>query len=237
MAGDSTDHNKEPYLRVFRVQTFFSIFRYLCSQICPITIGPWSHDTSHTVLATFAPVNDASVVHNTGICSIGESWTELGESTFNCCPGIVFASINLNLSISCSDGGFNAPAAEALNRAPEKTQTSPLDSTTFKCSLPIVVAPFLVLMIFLLPQKATNRVFLGTIVFAALLLIWTSTEVSPEERRFLQLSTMVTISATFASLVPCIFRSVSKPNTQILEHGPKPSKVGFVLFLICHRNT
>lgn len=191
--------------------------------ICPITMGPWSHHTRYTVLANFAPAIDASVVHNTGICSIGDSWSELGETTFDCCPGIEFAFINLNLSISCSDDGFNAPPAKALNSAPKKTQTLPLDST-HKSSLPIVVAPFLVLLIFVLPQKATNRVFLGTIVFAALLFIWT-TEVSPEERRFLQLSTIVAISATFASLVPCVFRSVGKPDTQIPEHGPKPSKI------------
>lgn len=190
--------------------------------ICPITIGPWSHDTRQTVLATFDPAVETTFVQDTGICIIGDSWAEIRESSYDCCPGIEFGTMTLYLRLNCSDDDLITPATEVQHRVPKKAQALPLASTS-KCSLPIVAAPFLVLLIFMLPYKATNRVFLGTLVFAALLLVWTSSEVSPDERRFLQLSTMVAISATFASLVPCIFSSVGKQDTQIRDYGTKQS--------------
>lgn len=194
--------------------------------ICPIVIGPWSHNIQKTTLETFDPVVDTSFLQETGKCRIQETWAELHQSSYDCCPQS-FGTMVLYLRINCSESeDFKAvypfsPAAEARKSKPKKVPVYP--ESEEKCSLPLVITPFFVLLIFLLPQKATDRVFLGTIVFAALLLIWTSDVVPPDEERFIQLSAIVSISATFASLVPCRLSSTCKPANQMEEYGPKPS--------------
>lgn len=191
-------------------------------------IGPWSHNIQKTTLETFDPVVDTSFLQETGKCRINEVWAELHQSSYDCCPQS-FGTMVLYLSINCSESpDFKAvypfsPAAEALKNPPEKVEVH--TESKKKCSLPLAITPFFALLIFLLPQKATDRVFLGTIVFAALLLIWTSDVVPPEEERFIQLSAIVSISATFASLVPCRLSSAFKPANQMEEYGPKPSSV------------
>lgn len=72
-----------------------------------------------------------------------------------------------------------------------------------RCFVPLIITPFFVLLVFLLPRKATDRIFFGTIVFVALLLIWTSGDVPVDVQRFIQLSAGLIIAATLTSLVSC----------------------------------
>ncbi|XP_071833234.1 acetylcholine receptor subunit alpha-type acr-16-like [Apostichopus japonicus] len=172
--------------------------------ICPIKIGPWSHDVRQTTLAPFEPVVDRSFVDNSGSCIIGTSTAYIDSISYDCCPGLAFDAILLYLNVSCSHHEERhiraASPSQALKMNPLEVDTPEKQP---RCFVPLIITPFFVLLVFLLPRKATDRIFFGTIVFVALLLIWTSGDVPVDVQRFIQLSSGMIIAATLTSLVSC----------------------------------
>ncbi|PIK37429.1 hypothetical protein BSL78_25741 [Apostichopus japonicus] len=153
--------------------------------------GSWTRDTDSVNLTTYTDAVDIAPVGKlTGVCRIRDAKARQSD---------------------CS-----ILHRQALGYRVDQEIGNNEENDFKKCPLPLVVAPFFVLLVFLLPHKANQRIFLGAFVFLYLLLIWTSDVLKAEYVSFHRLSVGVTVAATFASLLSCKMNTAGTSN---YHHG------------------
>lgn len=178
-------------------------------KLCNMTFGSWSRDASSLNLTTSDEIDMSSFAKKIGTCRIPSASKKVETKVFTCCPAS-YSSMLVTLHVRCQTKSSRPSGRQALGYHDDETGDHTRDHggdlgvALEKCPLSLVVAPFMVLLVFLLPPRASDRVFLGAIVFLYLLLIWTSGALTTDEYvSFHQLSIGVTIAATFFSLVAC----------------------------------
>lgn len=209
------------YLAFFRAEVYCHLPEPpFVAAICRLEIGPWTHDTRQTVLDVFDPIVNENFVYDTGLCFLRGSTAKILKTSY-CCPNIFYESLVLSLNISCLSHVSQNRSVRAVSDRPIQ-QT---ESRNAKLSWHETITPFFVLLVFLLPPKATDRIFLGTMVFLALLLLWSpGYTLTAATQRFLHLSAGVIVASILASLVTCKFIPVDPPQAIEPNYEGAPSK-------------
>ncbi|XP_071833233.1 acetylcholine receptor subunit alpha-type des-2-like isoform X2 [Apostichopus japonicus] len=186
--------------------------------VCNMMFGSWTRDTDSVNLTTYTDAVDIAPVGKlTGVCRIRDAKARVQTRYYACCPNS-YSSLMVALHIACYRSRATAASsiAQALGYRVDQEIGNNEENDFKKCPLPLVVAPFFVLLVFLLPHKANQRIFLGAFVFLYLLLIWTSDVLKAEYVSFHRLSVGVTVAATFASLLSCKMNTAGTSN---YHHG------------------